>query len=144
MNGSGQIIDRVSVGAQRSARWDVLSCAGPFLKALVVVVILFAGAPISAFDTNAHFVDSKSQVAVSSINSGSISAQGGETDSSPFGAIEQHFCCSSSVEVFSNRASYVIAYIEETRVRYPAYLEALGATSDPDPLRKPPRFSFGA
>lgn len=144
MNGSGQIIDCVSVNAQRSARRDVWSRAGQFLKALLVAVILFAGAPISAFDANAHFVDSKSQAAVTSISVGGIGAQGGESGSSPFSAIEHHFCCSSSVEAFSNRASYVIAYLAETRVRYPAYLEALGVTSDPDPLRKPPRFSFGA
>ena len=143
MNGSGHIIDRLSDGARCIARWDVSSRASRFVKALLVAVVLFAGAPISASHANAH-CGPKSQIAINAINAIDVSIQGGDTDSTPFGGIEHHFCYSPCLEAFPSRASYVTAYLEGTRVRYPAYFDVLGATRDPDPLRKPPRFSASA
>ncbi|HML29584.1 MAG TPA: hypothetical protein PKE16_12245 [Hyphomicrobium sp.] len=113
------------------------------MKVLLVAVILFAGGPVLASHTNAHFDHSKSQIAISVTSAADASNHDGNADSDPFGGMEHHFCSNPCLEAFPNR-SYVSAYLEGTRVRYSAYLAVLGATSDPDPLRKPPRLSVGA
>lgn len=143
MKGSGQIIKRFSCG-RIEPHWNVMSRASQYLKALLVAVILFAGAPVSASHANAHFGDPKSHIAINAVNSVDASTDDSDADRSPLGGIEHHSCYSPCIEAFPHRSSYVTAYLEGTGVRYPPYLDALRAARDPDPLHKPPRFSASA
>lgn len=145
MKGSGQIIQRPPGSVGRiEPRWNVMSRASRYLKALLVAMILFAGAPVSASHANAHFGDAKSQIAISSVNSVDTSEQDSDSDGAPLGGIEHHSCYSPCLDAFPHRSSYVTAYLEGTGIRYPLYLDALGPARDPDPLHKPPRFSVSA
>lgn len=115
-----------------------------YLKALLVAVILFASAPVSASHANVHFGDPKSQIAINAVNAVDAGTEDSDSEGTPLGGIEHHSCYSPCLEPFPDRSSYVTAYLEGTGVRYPFYLDALGATRAPDPLHKPPRFSASA
>lgn len=64
-----------------------MSRASRYLKALLVAMILFAGAPVSASHANAHFGDPKFQIASKSVNSVDTSDQDRDSDGTPLVAL---------------------------------------------------------
>ena len=147
MNGSTQDIHRLTRGVRHArARVGMRSRAGQFVKALLAALILFAGVPISASHATPHFDGQKSHIAMSGVNFVDVEAQNSsDGDTSPIGGLEDHPCsCPCLLQALPTRSCYKSAYFAGTRVRYAAYFDALGASCEPDPLQKPPRFGISA
>lgn len=118
-----------------------------FLKAVIAALILFGAAPMSASHVQSHFTASvsQSQLVVVAVGPVITSDQNhSATRSRLFGGLEHHLCSSPCLEPFLTSSYYETAYLEGTRVRYPAYLDALRAKFEPDPLQKPPRLNISA
>jgi hypothetical protein len=123
---------------------DVLARSSKALKILLAVLMLFAGAPVSALHAESHFsVDGlQSQSAVVTVVSADQTSSDGL--SIPMDGLEHHFCGCPCLEAFPTRSCYEAAYLEGARVRYPAYLDALAPEFEPAPLSKPPRLNISA
>lgn len=146
MNGSTQDIHRLSRDVRHArARVGMWSRASRFLKALLAALILFAAVPVWASHAKPHFDGQKSHIAMSALNSVDAEAQNSsDADTSPIGGIEDHFCSCPCLHALPARSCYKSAYFAGTRVRYAAYFDTLGASCEPDPLHKPPRFGVSA
>lgn len=147
MNGSTQDIHRLSRGVRHARpRIGVRSRAGRFVKALLAALILFAGVPISASHATPHFEGQKSHIAESAVKSADVGAENSsDADTSPLGGIEDHPCsCPCLLQALQTRSGHKAAYFAGTRVSYAAYFDTLGASCEPDPLHKPPRFGISA
>lgn len=128
----------------RRAHIGILARSSTVMKILLAVLMLFAGAPISALHAESHFsVDGvQSQSAVAAVASADQSSS--DNNSIPTGGHEHHFCSCPCLDAFPTRSSYEAAYLEGARVRYPTYLDALAHEFEPAPLRKPPRLNVSA
>ncbi len=136
--GSGPALSRVRA---RSSRTNT------FFKAVIAALILAGAAPMSVSHVQSHFTAniSQSQLVVVAVGSVITSDQGhSATGSRLFGGLEHHLCSSPCLEPFLTRSYCETAYLEGTRVRYPAYFDALRAKFEPDPLQKPPRLNISA
>lgn len=123
---------------------DVLARSSKALKILLAVLMLFAGAPVSALHAESHFsIDGfQSQSAVAPVASTDQANSDGL--SIPMDGLEHHFCGCPCLEAFPTRSCYEAAYLEGARVRYPSYLDAFAPEFEPAPLRKPPRLNVSA
>lgn len=128
----------------RRAYIGVLASSSKVMKILLAVLMLFAGAPVSALDAESHFsVDGfQSQSAVVAV--ASADQTNPDHNSIPMDGLEHHFCGCPCLEAFPTRSCYEAAYLEGAGVRYPAYLDALVPEFQPTPLRKPPRVNVSA
>ncbi|CAA2141705.1 hypothetical protein HYPP_02726 [Hyphomicrobium sp. ghe19] len=147
MNGSTQDIHRLSRGVRHARpRVGVRSRVGQFVKALLAALILFAGVPISASHATTHCDGQKSHIAENAVKSVDVRAQNSsDTNTSPLGGIEDHPCsCPCLLQALPTRSCHKPAYFAGTRVSYAAYFDTLGASCEPDPLQKPPRFGISA
>lgn len=137
-SGSGHALSRMRSHSSRSIK---------FLNALIAALIVFGAAPTSATHVQSHFTSSasQSQLVAVAVDSTINSDQGySPTGSRSFGGLEHHLCSSPYLEPFLTRSFYETAYFEGTRVLYPAYLDALRAKFEPDPLQKPPQLIISA
>jgi len=137
-NGAGAPGGRIRTGV------DVLARSSRALKILLAVLMLFAGAPVSALDAESHF----SVDGLQSQSAGAAVASADQTSSDdlsiPMDGLEHHFCGCPCLEAFPTRSCYEAAYLEGACVRYPAHLDALAHEFEPPPLRKPPRVNVSA
>lgn len=146
MNGSAQDIDRLSSGVRHvRVRAGMRSRVSQFVKALLAALILFAGVPMSISHAKPHLDGQKSQIALTAVNSVDAGTQNSsDGDTSPIGGMEHHFCSCPCLQALPTRSCYKSASFAGTRVHYAAYFDTIGASCEPDPLRKPPRFCISA
>lgn len=143
MSGSAQNIRDYSAGvmARRSAT-KVLSRANRLLKALLIAFLVFAGAPVAASHAQSHFATGgQPQITLISL---SDAQDDSDTGATLFGGLEHHACGCPCLEPLPTRSHYVSAFLEGSRIRYSAYLDTLGNSTEPDPIRKPPRLGASA
>ncbi|WP_290995452.1 hypothetical protein [Hyphomicrobium sp.] len=140
---SGPIVSRAQTA--RTPHGTPLFWMGKFLRILLATMIFVAGAHITASHTKAHFSGDRSaaQTEVSNLYIAGDQGQSDSKSTTPNG-MEHHFCSCPCLQSSPSRSNYEDAFLGVTRIRYPSYLDAIGASREPDPLRKPPRLSIGA
>ena len=120
----------------------VLFRANRLLKALLIAFLVFAGAPVAASHAQSHFATGgQAQIA---LISHSDAQDDSDTGATLFGDLEHHACSCPCLEPLPTRSHYISAFLEGSRVRYSAYLDTLGNSTEPDPIRKPPRLGTSA
>ncbi|HVU22147.1 MAG TPA: hypothetical protein VHE09_15560 [Rhizomicrobium sp.] len=113
-----------------------------WVKALLIAFLIFSTAPIAASHAQSHFnTGSQAQVAVSNH---SDAQDGSGAGSALFGALEHHACSCPCLEQLPTRSHCIAVIFERSHVDYPAYLDSLGNSFEPDPIRKPPRLAVSA
>lgn len=113
-----------------------------WVKALLIAFLIFSTAPIAASHAQSHFnTGSQAQVAVSTH---SDAQDGSDAGSTLFGALEHHACSCPCLEQLPTRSHCIDVVFERSRIDYPAYLDSLGNSFEPDPIRKPPRLAVSA
>ncbi len=142
MNGAGQTTLELEGGA-RWRRANMLTHVNRFARAVLVAFLLFAGAPVAASDAKAHYASgNQSQLSMAMIADGVESDA--DSDAPPLGGLEQHACSCPCLDPLPTRSCYISGFLDATRVRYFACLDALKLSYDPDPIRKPPRMNARA
>ncbi len=140
---SGMFVPRVQIA--RASYGPSLTWMGELLRLILVALIFVSGAPITASHAKAHF-SGDGVTSQSEVTNLYFAADQGQSHSKPTPAngIEHHFCSCPCLQSSPSRSNYEDAFLGVTRIRYPSYLDAIGASREPDPLRKPPRLSIGA
>jgi hypothetical protein len=132
MNGAASNNRGFSTGAKahRSAFFLLQS---KLLRALFASLLVVCG--VLATASHAKFLP-QTQIA-------SVGIENSQADSNSetkiFGGIEHHACGCPCLEPIPMRAHYITAFLEGSRVNYPAYLDSFGDSIEPAPIRKPPR-----
>ena len=143
MGGSTQDIRDYAAGAvvRRSAT-NVFSRANRSFKALLIAFLVFAGTPVAASHAQSHVTaGGQQQIALIDLND---TQDDSDTGSVPSSGLEHHACSCPCLEPLPTRSHYISAFLDGSRIRYSAYLDTLGSSAEPDPIRKPPRLGVSA
>lgn len=147
MIGSMPTLKGVRNGAARDpgrAYIGILARSSKVMTILLAVLMLFAGAPVSALHAESHFSVDGFQSQFAMVGVASADQTSSDNNFIPMGGLDHHFCSCPCLEAFPTRSCYEAAYLEGARVRYPTYLDALAHEFEPAPLRKPPRLNVSA
>lgn len=131
--------------ADAIASWlmpSLVSRTNRFLKALLVAFLVFSGMPVATSHAQSHFsTGGQAHIALVSQSDAQDDSDAGGT---LFNGLEHHVCSCPCVQPVPTRSHYISAFLEGSRVNYPAYLDTLGDSLEPDPIHEPPRSIAGA